>query len=269
MPRRLAVALALAAATGAAHAQPPPGTPVVIASVPGLAGGAEELLPKDARAGVVIFFRPAHERSMDALREVARCQARLAGKPVRWLGVVPGDADAAAVKADVASAGIALAIARDEGDRLYGELTLRMHPVVLILEKGRKLSSVVPFQAIDYCEVLTVRIRRALGEATDADVAAVLSPKPSELPGDGDPQLVSHRNVNFARKLLEARSYASAHAQVQKALGVAPSAEAWLVEGEIFRAERRCDDARRAFATALKLDPKHAGALAASAQPCP
>lgn len=269
MLRRLFPALALlATVTGVARAQPPPGTPVVTASVPGLAGGTEELLPAGARAAVIVFLRPGQERSADALAAIAECQERLAGKPVRWLAVVPPDADPAQLTLALGASKARLAVGRDVDERLYGELLLRMHPVVAILEKGRRVSSVVAYQTVGWAEVLTVRVRRALGEATDADVAAALAPARSALPGDGDAMVVAQRNVNFARKLFDQKKYAQARAQVRRALELAPSADAWALQGDLDRVEQRCPDARRAYDAALRLDPRQPEALAGRAA-CP
>jgi hypothetical protein len=243
--------------------------PVVAATaLPGVDGGAEELQPKGAGASVLVFFRPDHERSLAMLSDVARCQERLAGKAVRWLGVVPDGTAAATAREDAARAGARLALAVDRGDAVYGALGLRMHPVVVVLEPGRRVSAVEPFHAVDGCDLLTIRVRRALGEATDAEVARAAAPERSDLPGDGDQTLVARRNLHLAEKLLAVRSHAKAHAQVRKALEVAPLADAWALEGEIFASEGRCADARRAAASAAAIEPANVRAAAVRAR-CP
>jgi hypothetical protein len=64
------------------------------------------------------------------------------------------------------------------------------------------------------------------------------------------------------------RSHAKAHAQVRKALEVAPLADAWALEGEIFASEGRCADARRAAASAAAIEPANVRAAAVRAR-CP
>ncbi|BDG03924.1 hypothetical protein [Anaeromyxobacter oryzae] len=252
-----------------ATAAPAADAAVAATALPALdGGGPEELQPRDARASVLVFFRPDHERSQAMLADVARCQQRLAGKPVRWVGVVPDGAAPASARADVDRAGARLVLAVDRGDAVYGALGLRMHPVVVVLGRGRTVAGVEPFHAVDACDLVTVRIRRALGEATDADVAHAAAPERSALPGDGDQTLVARRNLHLGEKLLAARSYAKAHDQARRALAVAPIADAWALEGEIFAAEGKCPDARRAFEAALALDPRHARAAAGRGR-CP
>ncbi|WP_242396009.1 thioredoxin domain-containing protein [Anaeromyxobacter oryzisoli] len=258
--------LAVLASLSATALAGDPAPTTVAAALPGLEGGTEELQPRGANASVLVFFRPGHERSQAMLADVARSQERLAGKPVRWVGVVSPGTDAASARADLARTGARLALALDPDDATYGAIGLRMRPAAVVLSKGRAISAVEPFHAVDGCDLLTVQVRRALGEATDTDVARAAAPERSALPGDGDPALVARRNLHLGRKLLAVRSYAKAHEQVRRALAIAPLADAWVLEGDVFVAEQRCADARKAFEAALALDPRHAGALAGRAR---
>jgi Tfp pilus assembly protein PilF len=79
---------------------------------------------------------------------------------------------------------------------------------------------------------------------------------------------VSQRNLSYARKLFAEKKYAGARKQVQRALEVAPSADAWALQGQLEAAEGKCPEARRSFEAALKLDPRQAEALAGKAA-CP
>lgn len=257
----LEIVLALLATGVAADA------PALPTALPGVEGGVEEVLPAGARAGVVVFFRAGHDRSLALLSDVARCQARLEGKPVRWLGVVTEDTAPALAREAAVKAGARIALAIDRGQALYGALGLKTLPTVLVVGPNRKVAAMDAFRALDGCDVLTVRVRRVLGEATDADVEAALSPPPSALPGD-DPSHVAHRHLRLGEHLLETGKLAKAHEEVRKALFTAPSADAWALEGDIFVAEKDCPRARKAFENALKLSAQHARALAGRAR-CP
>jgi tetratricopeptide (TPR) repeat protein len=129
-----------------------------------------------------------------------------------------------------------------------------MHPGIAIVDRSRTLAAYEPFQQLDYCPVVVARLRRALGEITDAEVAKALAPATSALPGD-DPGGVAKRHLSFGRKLLAAKAYALAHDNARKAAAIAPSAAAWTLEGEIFAAEGKCADAAKAFDAALTLAP--------------
>jgi hypothetical protein len=65
------------------------------------------------------------------LKAMASCQPQLAGKPVRWVGIVPGDTVAADAKADVAASGMKPTVLVDEGDALYAKLGVRTHPIAV------------------------------------------------------------------------------------------------------------------------------------------
>lgn len=227
----------------------------------GIDGGAFPLVERASGATALVFFKTPHERSRETLDVMARCQRQLAGKPVRWVGVVPADSVAADVKVAVAASGMSLAVLVDDGDALYARLAMRMHPGIAVVDRTRKLVAFEAFHPVDFCEVVVARLRRALGEISDEEVARALSPKKSELPGH-DPMGVAKRHVLFGRKLLEAKAYAQAHDNARKALAIAPVPGAWALEGQIFAAEGKCVEATRAFDAALKVDPADAAALA-------
>ncbi|HET8541789.1 MAG TPA: hypothetical protein VFL83_18070 [Anaeromyxobacter sp.] len=218
-------------------------------------GGSAPVVDRAAGATALLFFKTQQERSLETLKVMAGCQPRLAGKPVRWVGIVPGDTAPAEAKAAVDASGMTLAVLVDAGDALYAKLGMRMHPGIAVVDRARKVVAFEAFHPVDFCEVITARLRRALGEISDEDVAKVLAPKQSRMPGD-DPAGVARRHLSFGRKLLAAKAYAQAHENARKALALAPLPDAWTLEGEIFAAEGRCDDAVRAFDAALRMDPR-------------
>jgi hypothetical protein len=257
----LAAALLWAGAISANAEAFETGKPVPEVVLKQVAGGTAPVVDRTVSVNVLVFFRSPHERSDDTLKMLAGCQPKLAGKPVRFVGLVPADS-AEAAKASVAASGAKLPVLVDEGDAVYAALGVRLHPGIAIADKTRNVVAFEPYHNVDFCEIVVARIRRALGEITDADVEAALAPKASQLPGGDDHGGVAHRHVAFGKKLLAAKSFAPAHDEVRKALKVAPSADAWRLEGEIFAAEGKCPDAVKAFDSALALDPKDAGAAA-------
>jgi hypothetical protein len=266
MSARAALALALLLlAPAPSHAHAAPGTAVEATALPGLSGGKEELLPRSARAAVLVFFRVGQDRSRDALQEITLAKESLAGKPVRWLGVVPDATPADEVRALLDAAKVSLPVASDPGDALYAALGLALHPVVVVVGPGRKVAAVETYRLGRFSAVVAAQVRKALGEGSDAEVAAADAPEGSALPG-ADPVKVGMRHVKLGRKLLDAGMPAKAHENAKKALAIAPSAVAWTLEGDAFVAEKRCPEAMKAFASALAMDPKEPGALAGRAR---
>lgn len=225
-----------------------------------LDGSAVPLFERGASATVLVFFRPDHERSAEALRVVAKTQDALAGKPVRWVGVAPGGIQAADGAAALAAAP-KLTVLVDEGDALYSRLGIRTHPALIFVDRSRRVIAFEPFHPIDFGDIVRARVQRALGEITDAEVGKALAPERSQMPGE-DPLGVASRHVRFGRKLLHGKAFAAAHENARKSMAIAPTAAAWALEGEIFAAEGKCAEAETAFASALKLDPREPAALA-------
>jgi tetratricopeptide (TPR) repeat protein len=260
----LAMLTYLAAFPPPAHARAEPGTELENVELRTLAGGKERLLSQKVKANVFVFFRPNHERSLDALRQLATCEQELAAKPVRWAAVVSGSEEVAEVKAFVAQAGIRMPVLVDEGDVLYARLGIRLHPIVGIADGSLKLVALEPYRQLEYCEVVKMRIRMLLGEAGQAQLDEVTDPERSPLPG-ADPMKKAMRDVNMARRLLEIGQYKDSIKFAQRALLVAPVAAAYTVMGKAHAKNGKCAEATKAFEAAMKLDPADAEAAAGRA----
>jgi tetratricopeptide (TPR) repeat protein len=245
-----------------AHARAEAGTVIANVELRTITGGKGMLLSPKAKANVFVFFRTGQDRSLDALKQMAECEKELAGKPVYWTAVVSGSEAIADVKAVVAESGIRMPVLIDEGDLLYERLGIRLHPMVGIADAKLVLAALEPYRQLGYCELVKTRIKLLLGEATQAQLDAVLNPRATELPGH-DPAKKAMRDVNMARRLYEIGEFAESVKFAQRALGIAPVASAYVVMGKSYAKLGKCPDAEKAFASALQLDPKDADARAA------
>jgi tetratricopeptide (TPR) repeat protein len=244
-----------------AHARAEPGAQVANVELKTLAGGKAQLLSARAKANVFVFFRTGQERSIDALKQVATCEKELAGKPVYWTAIVSSSEETAEVQAVVRETGIKMNVLIDEGDLLYDRLGVRLHPMVGIADGKFKLVAMEPYRQLEYCEVIKTRIRILLGEADVAALDKVLNPEASPLPG-ADLAKKAMRDVNMARRLFEIGQYKDSVKFAQKALTIAPVAEAYTVMGKSYAKLGSCSEANLAFAQALKLDPGDKDAVA-------
>ncbi len=258
----LAVLAFLAVIPPAARARAEAGTQLENPELRTLAGGKERLLSTKVKANVFVFFRPNHERSLDALKQMAACEKELAGRSIRWAAVVSSSEAVADVQAVVKEAGISMPVLVDEGDVLYDKLGIRLHPMVGIADGKLKLVAIEPYRQIEYCDLIKTRIKVLLGEAEQADLDKVLNPDKSPLPG-ADPMKKAMRDVNMARRLFDMGQFAESVKFAQKALEIAPVAEAFTLMGKSYAKLGRCPEAERALDSALKLDPKDADAAAA------
>jgi hypothetical protein len=213
-----------APATATGHVET--GTLVENADLETLAGGRQALLGK-GRVSVVVFFRPGQDRSGDTLRRLAGCESSLAGKPVHLVGVVSAEAPREEVRALVARSGVKSPILLDEGDRVYGRLELRQHPVVVVVDAGGTVHAVEPYQRLRYCEIVRARVGFLLGELDQAAVDRVLKPERAAFPSE---------------------------------VGGA-SAARYVNLGDRERAKGACAPAIKAYDNALRRDPLNAKAL--------
>lgn len=227
------------------------GTPVAGSEMPTLEGGKAQLMG-GVDANVLVFFRPDQERSLGALRELARCQQEFVGKSVRWVALVSGSAAPPAVASLMRDTAFTAPVLVDEGDALYGSLGLDLHPVVVIVGRDQKLAAFEPFRVLDYCPVISARIRHVLHEISDAELALVLDPPKATQGGN---QQVARRYRAFAEAQFRSQNYDKALDSVRKSLDKDPQlAPAHLLLGQILFAQGNCADAVAAFNQALALD---------------
>jgi tetratricopeptide (TPR) repeat protein len=247
--------LSLAAVSPAgAGARAAPGTMVDNVELRTLAGGKEKLLSNKARANIFVFFRPNQDRSLDALKQMAACEKEFAGKPVHWVAIVSSSESPEDVKPFVAQAGIQMPVLVDEGDVLYNKLDIRLHPMVGVTDAKGKLFAIEQYRQIEYCDLIKGRIKVALGEMTDAELAKIENPDKSIMPGD-DPVKKAMRDVNMARRLFEIGQYEKAIERAKKALEIAPVAKGFSLQAEAYAKLGKCAEARQLAEQALKLDP--------------
>ncbi len=228
-----------------------------------LAGGREKLLSPKVKANVFVFFRANQERSLDALKQMAACEKELAGKSIHWAAIVSSSEVPEEVQAYVTESGIKMPVLLDEGDLLYARLEVRLHPMVGIADAKGVLQALEPYRQINYCEMVKTRIRILLGEATTAQLDKVVNPESSPLPG-ADPMKKAMRDVNMARRLFEIGQFEKSVEFAQRAILVAPVPHAFTVMGNSYAKLGKCDDAKKAFEQASKLDAKEADLAAAA-----
>jgi hypothetical protein len=159
------------------------GTRVENADLETLDGGRHALLAK-GNVNVVVFFRPEQGRSEDTMRRLAECESSFAGKPVHTVGVVSAGAPRDQIRALAAKSRVKSLILLDEGDRVYGQLELRQHPVIVIVDTNGAVHAVEPYQRLRYCEIVRARVRFLLGELDQAAVDRIVNPDRATFPNE-------------------------------------------------------------------------------------
>jgi tetratricopeptide (TPR) repeat protein len=237
------------------------GATVEEAELPALGGGTVSLLGRGAAASVVVLFRPDQENSVDALRQLAGCVREFAGKPVHWVAVVSAAWPEEQVRSAARAAGFRMPIAVDRGDEIYARMGARLHPVIAVVGKDRRLAAWEPYRRLNHCERVAARLRFLLGEISQAELDRVLSPPQATMPG-AEASAVARRDVNLGRRQLQQGIAEKALESARKALARDRGlAAAHALLGQALAALGRCPEALPSFAEALRLDPAEAAAL--------
>jgi hypothetical protein len=257
----LAALTGLAASPFLAHAHAEAGSAVPNPELTAASGERLRLLDPLAKVSVLVFVRAGQERSVEALKAMARCEKELSGKPVHFIGIVPADTTAEQARSLAVTSGVRMPLVFDVDDALYQKLLVRLHPVIFLVDARARVSDFEQYRQIDYCNVIMARIRFRLGEIDQAALTRIVEPARNSMPGD-DPKDVSTRDVNLGRRQLEIRQYDKAITSANKALEMAPSPGAFALLGDVAAALGQCRAALKHYDQALKLDPAEPHALA-------
>jgi tetratricopeptide (TPR) repeat protein len=205
-----------------------------------------------ARANVFVFFRAGQEHSAETLAQIAKLEAELREKPVRFVGIV-SDADAPdEVAAMVRAAGVRMPILVDARDALYGELGVSLHPSVGITNERHKLVGYQHFRRINLLDILRGRIQVVLGEISEAQLAALIEPPAAEVAVNR-----ARARVNLAKALLSGGDVDGALASARAAVALEPTrSDTHAILAETLAQAGKCEESTREASQARFLDPR-------------
>jgi len=223
--------------------------------LPLLDGGKAPLLGR-SQASVFVFFRPNHDHSLQSLQQLAELEKEFAGKPVRFVAVTSDSYAKEDVQAIVKEAGVRMPVLVDKADALYGELGVKLHPVVGVTDSRHRLAAYQHFQRINFLDLMRGKIQLVLGEIDVAQLEKIQNPEKS---GGGGERGHARTRVNLAKVMLQRGNVDMAIESARQAILEDPTyARAHVVLAQALAASGKCEDAEKEFALAAKLDPAEA-----------
>lgn len=252
--------ISLVLLSGMAFANVELGEPIPNPSLPGLDGVERNLLDPQ-RVTTFVFFDPQQSHSIEVLGDLAELQKNLEGSDVCWVGVVSDRMSSEAVISALDESGVTLDIVVDIGDRLYGELGVRLFPSIGIADAGGALLAYLPYAKVNYMGSLEAYLGHALGRIDDGALERALNPSSTDV---GTEEAQSRRILKFAHMLWDREKREKALEKAQEAVEIAPDlADAHATVG-IFQVEMgNCEEGLASLNRALEIDPDHFEALAA------
>jgi predicted Zn-dependent protease len=247
----LAVAVSMGPLPARAFRQAPTGTPIRDRTLPTIDGKRAPLLAP-GKVSVFVFVRTGQDHSESALRQLAGLERELERKPVRFVAVVSDGEVPAEVQRLARDAGIRMPVLVDAGDALYGELGVAMYPSAGIVGRDGRLAAFQPFRKVNYLDAMRGRVQVALGELSEAALAAILDPGVPAQTGGGR----AHARVKLARTLLGAGLVEKAIENARAGVALDPTlADGHQVLSEALAKAGQCEDAEREAALARRLAP--------------
>lgn len=250
LPACVAAAGMLCALSALAFANVPVGAQIENISMPALAGG-EQFLLSGTNVSVFIFINPELEHSNRALAEISQFAQTLTNATVHWCAVVSDRVPRELVEQTVSNLGLTMPVLIDRDDALFGKIGVIMRPSIGVTDTNRTLVAYEHFTEVNYANVVAAQVRHALGEISDAELAAALHPPAGNI---DEADSVAHRYFRLAGKQFAATNYTAAAANIQKSLDRKPTAAAFVLQGKIFLAQGRTNEAAAAYAAAQNLE---------------
>lgn len=243
------------------------GAPLPDARLLALSGEVVNVLNVGAKVNVVLFVRPNHRHSQDALSVMTRACNKFKKRNVHCVAIVSAIYDKNEVEKMVSDAGWTTAQTLiDPGDKYYGELGVVLHPTFGIADGKKKLIAYDPFSGINSFRVVVAHILFVLGDIDEKQLKLEINPEPSQKIQESDRAITRYK---YARALFDGKLYDEALKQVLEALKFDTSlAKAHGLLALIYATTKQCKEAEPASARALELDKQNADAKRAR-QLCP
>jgi len=148
--------------------------------MPTATGGKEKLLAPEGLT-VFIFFDPGGDHSREVLFQIAGIQAKMSEEKIHWKGILSDRFDVGAAAEMLTRSGADLDLLIDTGDRLYGQLKIRLYPTVDIADAQGVLHAYLPYTRANFDASLEAQLLHALGRIDDAQLAKALEPHAMEV----------------------------------------------------------------------------------------
>lgn len=235
---------------------------------PSLAGldGIERPLFDSQRVTVFLFFDPQQDHSREVLGALAELQKNLKDGDVRWVGVVSDRFSPESASSALTESGVSLETVIDAGDRLYGELGVRLYPTMGIADSDATLRAYLPYAKVNYMSALEAHLRHTLGQIDDAALDQALHPVAIDVSSNA---AQVGRTLKLARMLWNSGKKEKALTIAREATETAPDlADPHALVGFFLVEDGFCEEGRASLSVALEIEPEHAEAQAALLE-CP
>ncbi len=231
-----------------------PGTPAPGFSLPTLEGKAISLADYRGHTLVLLYWRPAQDRSLQALRDASDSVAGHSQKEVRLVSVVSGDEDTEVVKAVVKERAAGLPVLIDKERTVFRDYGVVVYPSTFLIDGKGTFVQAIPGCPPTYKSILDSALSGVLGEShgnrTDAPVAAGSAT-------DEKAAAEAARLQGLAVKLAQSGMVEQALETVGRAVAAKPdSSQSLVLLGFLQLETRNPVRALDSFRAALKLDPR-------------
>jgi tetratricopeptide (TPR) repeat protein len=216
-------------------------------------GGSIGLADFKGKTLVFIFWRTGQKRSIMALEDAMVVYDKYAKKGVEVIGAIEDSDDLEAAKKIYEEKGIKFPLVIDSQRNAYGAFGVRVYPTTVIIDGEGILTYDIPSHPLTYRTKLDGYVRKIIGEISEEELKAVLSPKKEE---KDEATLEAERHYNLAMKFLKMRLMDQALDEAVKSVKARDDmARGHILVGFLYLNDGDADSAMKAFDRALEIDP--------------
>ncbi|MBI5196368.1 MAG: redoxin domain-containing protein [Nitrospirae bacterium] len=202
---------------------------------------------------IVIYWKPDHKRSLDALKDVHDILRGYKDKGVRAISLTAGGENREKIQKAVNDNGIDFPVLTDADRQVFGDYGIRVYPSTLVIDRNFKLTYEIPGHPLTYKTTLEAYLQYMLGEIDSKKLDDILSFMPEAV---DEASAIAERRYNLALKFTESGLYGQAEEAVKKSIEIKPGiARPHIMLGFLFLAAKEADKAVDEFSKALQIEP--------------
>ncbi|MBI2836992.1 MAG: redoxin domain-containing protein [Acidobacteria bacterium] len=244
----------LAACTPTLASDLVPGTPAPGFSLPTVEGKVSSLADYRGHPLVLVYWRTAQDRSLQALRDASDSVAGHSQKEARLVSVISGDEDIEVAKAVVKARAVDLTVLIDKERAIFRDYGVVVYPSTFLIDGKGTFFQAIPGCPPTYKSILDSALSGMVGEShgsrPDASAAAgsAIEDKPAA---------EAARLHGLALTLAQSGMVEQALETVGRAVAADPdSSQSLVLQGFLELETRNPVRALDSFRAALKLDPR-------------
>jgi len=202
---------------------------------------------------VLLYLKTEQSRSLEAMKDIQSLFELYRSKGIQIIGVTAEAGERESILKVAREHKLDFPILIDSEREVYGDYGIRVYPSTVIINKEGSVAYAIPGHALSYKVKMDGRFRYLLGEISDEELKAVMTPQ-REVKDEA--LLKAERLYNLAMTFTRSRLNDQAVITARQSIMAKPDvAKSHILLGFLLLEDGEADEAHDAFRKALDLEP--------------